>query len=401
MPCFLGLATLFGHGCDRALSALSGRRADLSKSSRDRLNDKRAVERDIAEWKEIITGRYEIDMSKGGVLGEGSSCICRMGRVVETGKLVAIKVYKDSAPSDCDHDACLTRHRRFIAVLGKLQEPFQQPSDPTLWSSQLENVKPMELFMRLLDYSKDENGQPGYDPVDGGLYVVTELGQQSLKDYIDQQRKTSVPPSRETVRSFAHAIILVLAGLHAKGFVHLDVKPENLMIFNGCLKLIDVDGCVEIGTNISPHDQSISFSPAYCAPEWARFILRGKRSGRCLRASPGLDVWSCGCIISELVTLDAIFVSSYTQATKRRFRSDKDIAAFMKWMTKLDKVSMPKTVTQLDPELAELVAGSLLVLSAAKRKTCAETLDAPLFASLKLRQSHANATQVPALVMRP
>jgi len=379
MACFVGLTKLFAY---------------VTKPSRDQLCDDRAVKRDLCKWKKIMLGRYEIDMSQGGVLGEGSSCICRMGRIKETGELVAIKVYKDTDV------ACLTRHRRFVAVLENLQEPFQQPSDPLLWSSQLENVKPAELFMRLLDYSKDENGQPGYDSADGNLYVITELGQQSLKDYIDQQREERAPPSKETVRSIAHAIILVIAGLHAKGFVHLDVKPENLMVFNGCLKLIDVDGCVEIGTLISPHDHSISFSPAYCAPEWGRFLLRGKKACQ-FHASPGLDVWSCGCIISELVTLDAIFVSAYTKATKKGFKDQKDIVAFMKWMARLDHVSMPRTVQQFYPELSELIAGSLLVLPASQRKTCAESLGTALFASQKLGHRHANPTQVPALAMIP
>ncbi len=55
--------------------------------------------------------------------------------------------------------------------------------------------------------------------------------------------------------------MLVVAGLHAKGFIHLDLKPENLMLFDGMLKLIDVDGCVRIGTAISVSDSSLSFSP--------------------------------------------------------------------------------------------------------------------------------------------
>ena len=38
------------------------------------------------------------------------------------------------------------------------------------------------------------------------------------------------------------AVVFVMAGLHAKGFVHLDLKPENLMVFDGALKLIDVGG---------------------------------------------------------------------------------------------------------------------------------------------------------------
>ena len=79
-----------------------------------------------------------------------------------------------------------------------------------------------------------------------------------------------------------------------------DLKPENLMMFNGRLKLIDVDGCVPIDSEVlrKPHvgwghvddgirrvsvaagscqvsinDSSISFSPCYCAPEWTRWAM--------------------------------------------------------------------------------------------------------------------------------
>merc|ERR1712070_919945 len=188
-----------------------------------------------------------------------------------------------------DMKASLMKHRRSVAVLQALQKPFEEPTDPKLWNSQLDNIKPDKLFMRLIDYSKNEFGEPGYDPTDKELYVVTELAQSSLKDYVDKRREESAPPSKETVRSLAKAILLVMAGLHAKGFVHLDMKPENLMIFDGRLKLIDVDGCIEIGTSISPSNLSISFSPCYCSPEWAGFVVGSSKE---MVAAPGLDAWS-------------------------------------------------------------------------------------------------------------
>eukprot|EP00971_Amphidinium_carterae_P051208 1008287-Amphidinium_carterae.2 len=34
------------------------------------------------------------------------------------------------------------------------EEPWKKPTDPTLWSEQLNNIKPSRIFMQLLDYSK-------------------------------------------------------------------------------------------------------------------------------------------------------------------------------------------------------------------------------------------------------
>lgn len=318
-----------------------------------------------------------MDMSKDGILGEGTSCICRRGRVLETGELVAIKVYKpsESSFSAFNHQTCLMKHKRSIAVLQRLQEPFTRPTDPKLWNSLLDHAKPAKLFMQLLDYSKDAFGQPGWDTVDDELYVVTELAQYSLKDYISKQKRKSTPPSKETVRIITEAVVLAMAGLHSKGFVHLDMKPENLMMFDGQLKLIDVDGCIEIGTPISPTDSSISFSPCYCAPEFASFVLG--REGFEFPALPGLDSWSVGCTLCELVSLEPIFVAEYIKF----FQEDKHSgrAQFIDRLAKLETAPVPCALEPFDVDLLQLLTGWLLVCSPSERRTCAEALDAPYF----------------------
>jgi len=317
-----------------------------------------------------------------------------MGRLVEGGELVAIKVYKppESNFSAINRDTCLRKHKRSVAVLQKLQEPFERPADPKLWNSQLEGVKPSKLFMCLLDYSKDASGEPGYDPVDGELYVVTELAQHSLKDFVSKRRQESAPPSKETVRSMAKAIVLVMAGLHAKGFVHLDMKPENLMVFDGRLKLIDVDGCLEIGTQILPTDASISFSPCYCAPEWASFVLGREDSG--ISATPGMDTWSVGCTICELVTLDAILRPAWNKFYQRDER--RGGVLFMDWLTTLEKAPVPRAVEQFDSELVQLMTGCLLVCADSERRTCAESLDAPYLAADRLRHTKSSPIKIHA-----
>merc|ERR1712032_318571 len=124
------------------------------------------------------------------------------------------------------------------------------------------------------------------------------------------RRDEGRPLSRESVRYIAKSMILCVAGLHAKGLVHLDLKPENLMVFNGLLKLIDVDGCVKIGTTVSITDSSLSFSPCYCAPEWAEFVIEDSDEPTTIASAP-LDVWSIGISICELVTLDSVMKPTY------------------------------------------------------------------------------------------
>merc|ERR1719282_568369 len=227
-------------------------------------------------------------MCKEDILGEGTSSICRRGTNIKTGEMVAIKVYKTLKEGANSEDVKMQKFRRQISVLTELQEPFQVPTDLTLWSDQLSRAKPSRLFMQLIDYSKNARGEPAPDPVDGVLYVVTELAQYSLKDYLSLRRDQGRPLTKDTVKNITKAIILVMAGLHAKGLVHIDLKPENLMMFNGRLKLIDVDGCVKSGTHVSIEDSQ------------SRMMV-----------SPALDVWSVGMTVCELVTLDAILKPFY------------------------------------------------------------------------------------------
>lgn len=350
----------------------------------------------IADPKEnrklVLMGKYEIDLSENGIIGKGASSICRKGRIVKTGKPVAIKVYKVGKSEEKKRTG-LTKLKRSIEVLQKLQEPFQKPSDSKLWNDQLETVQPSNLFMQLLDYSKDAAGEPGYDKDNGKLYVVTELAQYSLKDFLSERKKVSAPLSKETVRSIANAIVVVMAGLHAKGFVHLDMKPANLMFFNGCLKLIDVDGCVPIGTHISADDLSISFSPVYCAPEWASFVV-GEQDALDICVLPGLDTWSVGCTICELVTLGPILVPAYKRWVSQFGRGGE--VRFMDSLAKMEKAPVPAKVQQFDDELVELMTNCLLVCPQSQRRTCAESLDTPYLQADKLQRTKSNPIRIQA-----
>lgn len=325
----------------------------------------------------LVLKRYQMFTSEDAIMGEGTSSICRRGCDMQTGDAVAIKRYKlNVASSEEDKEVTMQKFIRQVEVLTELQKPFEQPSDPKLWHPLLGMTSASKLFMRLLDYSQDADGSPAVDSADGVMYVVTELASYSMKDFIRNRREQKKPMQKPALRAVARSMLLAIAGLHAKGFIHMDLKPENLMIFNGVLKVIDVDGCTKIGTMISVDDASLSFSPCYCAPEWARFLIDDSDDPR-IRVDQGLDAWSIGLTIAELATLDAVFKPRYASFLGKG-RSHREAGfLFMEWLGNLTTGRLPPTVERLDPDLAKFLEEWLLVGDVSKRKTCAECLDSP------------------------
>merc|ERR1712007_191972 len=80
-------------------------------------------------------------------------------------------------------------------------------------------------------------------------------------------------------------------------------------MFYGRWKVIDVDGCVKTGEKVMLGDGTLSFSPCYCSPEWARFVTQTKVDA--MSASTCLDAWSVGLTLCELVTLNPQMKEKY------------------------------------------------------------------------------------------
>lgn len=322
-----------------------------------------------------VLGRYEVGLGADSVMGEGSSSICRRGLDSATGRPVAVKVYKSAKQGGPDASVDMARFRRQVKVLQELQKPFAQPADPSLWDARMEAVPPSKLFMQLLDYSKDEKGQPGPGE-DGQMYLITELADCSLRDFVreTERRGERVPPV--WVRDIAKAMIQVVAGLHAKRLVHLDLKPHNLMLFGGRLKLIDVEGCVKAGATVFKTDPFISYSTSYCAPEWAQFILNESASE--IRAWPSLDVWSVGMTIAEVVLLRPPGQEEYRRLQALGVSREESRRSLLQWQASSPRVHLARD--SFDPRLRSLLSRGLLAPDPNARPTMAQCLSHPYFA---------------------
>jgi hypothetical protein len=106
-----------------------------------------------------------------------------------------------------------------------------------------------------------------YDVIDGVLYIVMELADKSLADRFDDCTKmglAGVPRDEllDYMREAAEALDLINK---KHGLYHMDVKPENLFLMGGHLKLADF-GMVQ-NRRTSGSTEPIAITPPYAAPE--------------------------------------------------------------------------------------------------------------------------------------
>jgi serine/threonine-protein kinase len=141
---------------------------------------------------------------------------------------------------------------------------------------------------------------------DGHLYYVSVyVPGGSLRDRLARERTLSLADTLRVAREIGSA----LDSAHRNGFVHRDVKPENILMSDGHALLSDFgvalawapdrnDAITEVGLALG--------TPEYMSPEQA--------SGERNLGVPS-DVYSLGCVIFEMLTGEPPFHGSNVRAT--------------------------------------------------------------------------------------
>lgn len=197
-------------------------------------------------------GRYEVV----GELGRGGMGVVYRAFDPELQRDVALKVTTGVGGS-------LGRVRREARAVARLQHP---------------NI------VRMLDVG----------PHDGGLYLAMELVDGSdLGAVLAQRGALSIGVALSIVVEVGDA----LSHAHAKGIVHRDVKPANVLLDrNGGAHLSDFGLAVELQREAArlTRQGQLQGTPLYMAPEQAR----GDRTAM----GPRTDVYALGALLFELVS---------------------------------------------------------------------------------------------------
>ncbi|KAL1452524.1 hypothetical protein WDU94_006747, partial [Cyamophila willieti] len=132
-------------------------------------------------------------------------------------------------------------------------------------------------------------------PVDFKLFLVFEFLRQDLKDFL-QTTPVPVPPA--LAKSYLYQLLEALRYCHSRRVIHRDLKPQNILINkSGALKLADfgLSRPFTIPMNRYTHEVVTLW---YRPPE----ILLGAKV-----YSTTVDIWSAGCIFSEMITKKTLF----------------------------------------------------------------------------------------------
>ena len=97
---------------------------------------------------------------------------------------------------------------------------------------------------------------------DGFLLIAYPLGEQSLSDRLERRL------GLKTALGFAFQMLTAVAWAHSRGVMHLDIKPENFILFrDGRIRLTDF-GVAHISWKTRKFD-TLAGTPGYMAPEQA------------------------------------------------------------------------------------------------------------------------------------
>lgn len=202
----------------------------------------------------VVAGHYAIDL--GRVLGSGGMAIVYLGRDLRTRRDVALKTLREEYRRDPESRA---RFRREARTMAFLKHP---------------NVA------RVYDLSEEPNAP---------WAVLEYVRGPSLKQVVAEEGPLAVTRVADILAQIADA----LGHLHARGLVHLDVKPQNLLLSpEGVVKLIDF-GLAQPGGRVQETIGGATFgTAAYLAPEQA--------TGEAVDVAT--DVYAVGCVVYELLT---------------------------------------------------------------------------------------------------
>ncbi|KJE93287.1 mitogen-activated protein kinase 2 [Capsaspora owczarzaki ATCC 30864] len=210
------------------------------------------------------------------------------------------------------------------------------------------------------------------------VYIVTELMGADLNSIVRTQTL-----SDEHVCFLVYQILRGLKYVHSAGIIHRDLKPGNLAVNENCdLKILDF-GLARVA---DPEMTGYVATRWYRAPE---VMLSWRKYGQ------GLDIWSVGCIMAELMSGTPLFpgsdhvnqltlISNIVGSPSKEFVDNiesETARAYVRSMPHRDKIPFERLFSHANP-LAIDVLDKMLIFDCEKRITAADALRHPYFSQL-------------------
>ncbi|KAJ1971748.1 hypothetical protein H4R35_005081 [Dimargaris xerosporica] len=135
------------------------------------------------------------------------------------------------------------------------------------------------------------------------LYLAMEYAPGGdLFSVLDRSENAILP--EDTAKFYIAEMVLAIAELHRLGYVHRDIKPQNILIdAKGHIKLADFGSCIRLDANGLVTSKVPVGTCDYISPE----VLRAREGNKAYTQS--CDWWSLGIVIYEMLQGDPPFYS--------------------------------------------------------------------------------------------
>ncbi|QDZ22986.1 serine/threonine-protein kinase [Chloropicon primus] len=233
------------------------------------------------------------------VVGQGAFGKVFQVRLKRTDEIYAMKVLKKSQILEKDHIDYMRVERE---ILTSVNHPFIV----TLYNT-FQTSSKLYMVMEFIN-----GGHLFFQLYDQGLFT------------------------EDIARFFAAEMVLAVGHLHSLGFVHRDMKPENVLLgADGHLKVTDF-GLAKCNMTDEPRTNSMCGTIEYMAPE----VILGNGHGKTV------DWWSIGILLYEMLVGLPPFRSKNKNTLKKKITRDK--IKLPKYLTS-EAHSLIKALLQRDP----------------------------------------------------
>eukprot|EP00884_Botryococcus_braunii_P013709 jgi/Botrbrau1/22339/Bobra.0002s0017.1 len=264
-----------------------------------------------------------------------------------------------------------------VVALKKIFDAFQNATDAQRTFREimfLQELTNHENIIRLLNVIRAENDRDIYLVFE---YMETDLHAVIRANILEEIHKQYI----------MYQLFRALKYMHSAELLHRDIKPSNVLLNSECVVKLADFGLARSVAQLEQFDSNSPVLTDYVATRWYRApeILFGSN-----RYTYGVDMWSAGCILGELLGGKPIFPGSSTlnqlqrimEVTGRPGKDDLEViqspyaATMLESMGGNDRKEMFQLFPNASEEATDLLE-KLLRFNPAKRLSAAEALQHP------------------------